>query len=42
MDVVDLLGGPPGSCAIDLVRDLTSPLWTWVLVIGCDGYATDE
>src|SRR5688572_23260903 len=29
---VDLIGGPPGSCAIDLVRDRTSPLWTLVLV----------
>src|SRR6185312_6462722 len=31
--VVDLTGGPPGSCAIVLVRDDTSPLCTLVWVI---------
>jgi hypothetical protein len=30
--LVDLAGGPPGSCAMALVRDVTSPLWTFVLV----------
>jgi hypothetical protein len=25
--------GPPGSCAIDLVRDDTTPLWSLVCVI---------
>jgi hypothetical protein len=29
-----LTGGPPGSCAIDLVRLVRSPLWTLVWV--CD------
>jgi len=32
--VVDLTGGPPGSCAIDLVRLVSSPLCTFVLL--CD------
>lgn len=33
MRLVDFTGGPPGSCAIVLVRDVTSPLWilVWVL-----------
>src|SRR4051812_18596071 len=31
--VVDFTGGPPGSCAIDLVRELTSPLCTLVWVL---------
>jgi hypothetical protein len=31
--LVDLAGAPPGSCAIDLVRDATSPLCTFVFVI---------
>src|SRR5689334_23217629 len=31
--VVDLTGGPPGSCTIVLVRDETSPLCTFVWVI---------
>ena len=31
--VVDLTGFEPGSWAIDLVRELTSPLCTFVLVI---------
>ncbi len=31
--VVDLTGGPPGSCAIDLVRESISPLCTLVLVM---------
>ena len=30
---VDFTGGPPGSCAIDLVRDDTVPLWFLVCVI---------
>src|SRR6185312_14392646 len=31
--VVDLTGGPPGSCAMVLVRDDTSPLCTLVWVM---------
>src|SRR4051794_26760426 len=30
--VVDFTGGPPGSCDIDFVVELTSPFWTFVLV----------
>src|SRR3954463_6818590 len=30
---VDFTGGPPGSCAIDFVRDDTVPLWSLVCVI---------
>jgi hypothetical protein len=30
---VDLTGAPPGWCAIDFVRDETSPLWVLVFVM---------
>jgi len=33
LDVVDLTGFPPGSCAIDFVRDEISPLWIFVWVL---------
>ena len=33
MPMVDFTGGPPGSCAMDLVRLETTPLWILVCVL---------